>query len=1561
MPKSYRIRTEPGVDRNINVEINQDFDYLEILSLKLRQEDVYTRFCADYGVVVGRVIVNGGYGVPNAKVSVFVPLDAIDENDPIISTLYPYKNLNTKNEDGYRYNLLPYEQTYGGHTPTGTFPTEDDILTRAEVLEVYEKYYKYTVKTNESGDFMIIGVPLGVQKVVLDLDVSDMGCFSLRPTDLVKMGLATPQQVDGMFFKSSTDLSTLPQIINSVKDVDVASFWGQDEVCNVGITRVDFDLRDFGLDITPSAVFMGSMFSTDDNLTLKSNCTMRDEIGSMCQNVTGPGRILSVRQTIDVDSDGLPVLEQFNLENGGNVIDENGTWLVEVPMNLDYVVTNEFGEQVISTDPSVGIPTKGRYRFKVEWQNEGGLQNEVQRASYLLPNIKDWEVSWGTNRNYNYAFSLDWNEYGDTGTTWGREMIRQAIDCEDRFYEFNYNKVYTVSSLIDRFKYGNGDLRHLGIKGIQDYSCADTVNRFPVNDGVKDYNSSMFTFDFFMFFVSALFVPLLYTMHILFVIVLPVYVIIYAIRSALSWILPDTFSDPPPLKDFIPNLSLAMLTYPDCESCNCEPTYENVSTDNSNGGSQNSSEGGTQRISFLVASNSTFKFSEWSPNSNPEKDTEARLFLAGNDGRNRPGLRVPTFQGLQSFGITLSQSLNQLNTRNSYLKSGTKNYVRVTVKNDVPSTGVEKVSDTYTDHVMVLLCERGAIDKWKKGSLVTFVNPSSVNDVNVSGLTTPNQFGTECITGTSEYNEVDLIGKTVTYLDINGVENTSKIYVKSNISEQKEYRFKSGVEYCQVIDGFKMSEVVTLVNSSNPSIIKEKVLEFTQIIPTWDGNKITSLANPAQVTPYNLLGDNDNLELMVLVKGVDPNTQRQTIEYDLSPLFGNSNGTNIVKDSYYLNIPIQKSSETDQKKPQKHNVSNNNDVVLFHNSFTFTPDTTQYSSFTSTALNYYSSMGDDLSYKPFTNDSKNTSFFTNGTQTPDDNNTRLTGGEYIAGGSMLAIPPGDVDNGRLYSPKYVNVSVEHNDPQKLVLRTDRLPTSDSEQKQDGSTINTSFALYQNDNFVMYGISDEGEVLFGGPNFLGASDNDGKGSGDFSGDTPGGFSSVLNSFSCEGMVPLKAYKGVGTNFQVDEEANKNLFGSERVTGGCYRFVKFPYLVTLPEDLINFPEWQVRYRFMYAACQNVFNMVFQNNWLNGTLFMPAFDNFGIFDRNNELLFYDYCGSDDGVFGRTLNTTRDDGPIYFNNETNNYYYKSSQYQYATDKFVGKEEPKLYNLLPIIGANKRNLWFPTTMMDLGPRDQFTKEICTNPQFATYYVNTLRSTSNSDESSLITMLIISRLTSSGFLKKLLATRTGFNSLFDGRDNRRILGINVNARRIDGDFAQMLSIQSEFGIVPFKGNNYPDRNIFVGEYDDGFFNKSAIFGVFFNSNKQLRQFLTPGKTPYTTFGYPKAQEVPMYQWVVEEENSIFGNNSNNWGTETSNIYAKKYQDMDFDLTDGYWKFSDDGNLGYIYNENPNGEPNPQRPPNQGKYINVGAPFHFYFGLKRGATAINRYITKYISE
>lgn len=78
MANSYRIKTQIGEDQTLNVQIDQEFDFLEILSMKIQSEDIYTRNCADYGVVVGRVVANGGYGVPNVKVSVFVPIQEED-------------------------------------------------------------------------------------------------------------------------------------------------------------------------------------------------------------------------------------------------------------------------------------------------------------------------------------------------------------------------------------------------------------------------------------------------------------------------------------------------------------------------------------------------------------------------------------------------------------------------------------------------------------------------------------------------------------------------------------------------------------------------------------------------------------------------------------------------------------------------------------------------------------------------------------------------------------------------------------------------------------------------------------------------------------------------------------------------------------------------------------------------------------------------------------------------------------------------------------------------------------------------------------------------------------------------------------------------------------------------------------------------------------------------------------------------------------------------------------------------------------------------------------------
>jgi hypothetical protein len=144
--KSIRIRTTverrddvaPSLqnNKNINIKLEQDFDFLEILSLKISQEDVYRSFCSDYGVIVGRVIANRGFGVPNAKVSVFIPITSEDEKNDLIRDLYPYKTTSSKNNEGYRYNLLLSKETCSLNKAVGSFPTKQEVLDNDILLEI---------------------------------------------------------------------------------------------------------------------------------------------------------------------------------------------------------------------------------------------------------------------------------------------------------------------------------------------------------------------------------------------------------------------------------------------------------------------------------------------------------------------------------------------------------------------------------------------------------------------------------------------------------------------------------------------------------------------------------------------------------------------------------------------------------------------------------------------------------------------------------------------------------------------------------------------------------------------------------------------------------------------------------------------------------------------------------------------------------------------------------------------------------------------------------------------------------------------------------------------------------------------------------------------------------------------------------------------------------------------------------------------------------------------------------------------------------------------------------
>ena len=1045
MPKSYRIRTSVGnstqSDKTIKVQVDQDFDFLEILSLKLTQSDVYRSFCSDYGVVVGRVVANGGYGVPNAKVSVFVPIDAVDQNDPVISALYPYKNVTDKNEDGYRYNLLPYTPSYEGHAATGTFPTRDDVLTRTEVLQIYEKYYKYTVKTNESGDYMIVGVPLGNQQVMLDLDLSDMGCFSLRPTDLIRMNLGNPKQFDGNQFKSSVDLSSLPQIVNQRRSISVSSFWGTGDVCDVGITRVDFDLRDSNITIEPTATFMGSIMTSNDSVMLKNNCKPSSEQGDLCGMVAGPGRILAVRQTINTNLNGDPILEQYQLEQGGKVIDENGAFVVDVPMNLDYVTTNEFGELIFSNIPSVGIPTKGKYRFKVK-TNEGEKEvgaiqtsssiigpnllnlsafnpkGSLLRGNFLVPNIREygWDgnvdpstksdetttfspifsddtklietktftssnfgsggrallissvlgeyksISYKINNvvdnskwvdlpngnetleitvekktttdvvngevietpqtvtlnfnNYNYnfslfqrsyAFSLDWDDYPNKN---------EAIGCQDFFYEFNYNKVYTTAQLIDEYRRGTNRSRFLSIKEILDRSCDSEVNKFPINDGVRN-------FDLLYFIVSILFqifgiiggliiiiyhiVKFLWNNFAPYLLILLMGLFSYlgyqegaaavagypafgamaiAFLKSLAYLalvvtMGIFFRQ---LIDVVfPSFKLPMITYPDCSTCDCGETQfsTKVRSDSPN----------TSPLADINSSNAYVN------KDNPDDDnliaTENGGYgqvMAGNGTVEKSNFaRTPFYSNSNKdffwskSELPIPERINLYNTKSHYFtKTAGGGTNRIKVYPNYTANTISNINNEwkfYEDMPMVFLMDSDQLTNFTTGKLFTFMNPATTSDVNTSATTSTNELKLNTKTGTTipyGNNIINISYASPDNQDSLISDKTFTIVQNSYISGVTSYAFASDVEYLQVVTAVTVNTVLSLTNNKtlSDSSFVSRVINGTMRIFSKMDDRDPKLKNEL-ISPLTKFENYQNLLVVIAMKGVDPYSSRQ--------------------------------------------------------------------------------------------------------------------------------------------------------------------------------------------------------------------------------------------------------------------------------------------------------------------------------------------------------------------------------------------------------------------------------------------------------------------------------------------------------------------------------------------------------------------------------------------------------------------------------------------------------------------------------------------------------------
>ena len=1807
MPKSYRIRTQVGVDKYINVKLDQDFDFLEILSLKINQSDLYTKVCSDYGVVVGRVLVNGGFGLPNAKVSIFIPLSSEDELNPTISELYPYKTLSDNNELGYRYNLLPHDPSYSIHAATGTFPNREEVLIDQTYIEVYDKYYKYTVKTNDSGDYMIFGVPIGTQTVFMDVDLSDIGCFSLTPQDLINAGQATQTQVNGATFKSSSNLSELPQIKTVNRNVDISPLWGQEDICQIGITRVDFDLtNEANVTINPTAIFIGSLISTTNEDALKTTCKPKNNTGNLCELIAGPGQILAIRQTIYPDKNNFPVLEQYKFEQDGKIIDGDGSFLANVPMNLDYVITNEFGEQVISNDPTKGIPTKGRYRFKFKWSNEGGLQNDFQRANFLVPNIK--EHGWTTTtdpldpnsttpfliimpstfpvnppqytgsttvaldggltfdnsvntkiftiyidngsgpepyygdisvipvnagdivlvvsepldntQQQEVSFSLDWDDYVDPVS---------AINCEDTFYEMNYNKVYTTAMFLDRYKNGVGRGRHLGIKEIDNRACKSTVNTFPSNDIIKNFDAIFFIFNVFMSILAYPLIVLLFVAHFIawmwpvlkyLLIVLGIYFLYDAISEMINWInaLIELFAVSVPggpiinlglilriaavaisfifrialaiafiaftikyllkIKNF-PRIGLPMMSYPECTSCDCDcgpATLEDdidqnsvndaIASEQSNSNQQELG----QAKGFLAPVNMPSAYNVQHPNAqnNPIEDqldlkdgpfwngdcldsatdgcldcdlpsltTAAmkqditpqvagrgiadynRIFsgydilsstgtvnvdmIYGNEFSLYHAPQPFLFAAYDDFSYdprnwafpkssTFPQRLNEFNTKDKYFDSyGGANRIKTFVNQSLNGTTF------FEDQIIVLLANPGTKDQMQVGKPISFNDPTQSNgNVNITGATL-NELGNNSITGTTTTGQTSI---TVTYADPSNINSTipitkSFIITQTPISnipsstsgdEVGNLQYPTDVEYYQMITGMTVSDFQAMCGTNSntfPTSFLKHTIYFDYCC---NGNYKNYNAGDAltQMTNYA------DFEIIILNRGVDVHTATQKIKYDLSKIFGKSYGNVITPEGdYFLNVPIRPSG----LKPSSHNTTTNSTTNLYFPSYNFdigpaNGANPNYTAFTSNYPYYYLST-DDLSvadYKPvsawqfigsssLTNTPRTilqSSFYTIPKfiipGSPYTNSPYIGGGTVLAKRSNAGYPnctnnsPNSANsqtpnNGKpakgelgvvpsnqlsaLYSPayyRYTLAGVNFNDKTKMVMRSDRLPTST--KTEDGAGSRTGFAAHQNNNFTFY-TADGSEGQSGVSLSI-----------EISGEQ---YDSPTQTFECDTMVSLQCYQGSGNNVSVIPP-NQCIVPEGRVKGGCYCLLNKKYLVEYGEDVALFLEWKTRFTITFAACRGVFAQVFQNNWINGTLYMFSFNKTTTYAALSTIPTYNFC----------------DDVIVFNELTNGFYYRSSPWKQSTQEFIGKSKPlvnpnwpsSIINGYPGLGYNEKQIQFPTTIADLGPRDEFITEICNSSNFNGYMVDQVKSTSYQDTSDIIQIGFLSRLLNDTFRQAILPIAVGGGTT-EGKGIIQFFNSSRKAERIDGDFAQALSINSEWKINPFIFENYPNPNsIYFG--DDNQSPPRPVFGIFFETptdEYKYRRRFTPGVETYSQspliqdyYGFPKTQDVPHYKWKIDTSPNIFGSENNNWNT-FSPFFHKGYQNLDFNI-DPYFQ-SSTTKLGMITNFDINGNPLPT--PQVVSQVLVGAPFHFYFGLNNGKTAINKFIKLYVTD
>ena len=749
------------------------------------------------------------------------------------------------------------------------------------------------------------------------------------------------------------------------------------------------------------------------------------------------------------------------------------------------------------------------------------------------------------------------------------------------------------------------------------------------------------------------------------------------------------------------------------------------------------------------------------------------------------------------------------------------------------------------------------------------------------------------------------------------------------------------------------------------------------------------------------------LYIIFMVRGVDPYSGKHKVKYDLSRLFGYDTSFNpntiTVEGNYYLNIPIQAGGRCVRHDQLVNNTDTQPDgnnanatLRLYYDSYLFEPGINwntyksdlhlYYSSLDGTQIDKFSPPGyynNQISLAGFNltgSDVKQTTSSLKLEVNVQGTNAYVQD-EYIEGGSYIRYGTDSDFNGNVrpsayFGPSYINGSYSTSTPPpsrpilqmtdqfKLVMRTDRLPTG-----TDLDTLGTNtFSFQCSTSLGFYFISESGvtSVILGDLIPDPALD-------DLNDDIVTGNTTqkILETLTCQGLVDLDCYEGYGTNLVIkpptdpcNTNTNKNL---PVIKDGCYVFLNEPFgsLFGRNNDFTILNEWKLRFRTTLALCRGVVSQSFNNSWVNGGLFAFPFSSNVFFDSNNKP--YVRRVGPTNVQGQSVEYSFCGLQLAFEEQSNNFYYRSSPYNTTTGFIGASYSPNFYRRQ----SNSKYLKYPTTMVDLGPQYFWTKDVYYSDAYYGFIMDNLDPTTYGPTENLTSVFALSRIINA-------------NAFFSAGVVRGLFS-RTNLR-VDGDYAQMLQINSQYGINPFNVENYPDTGlndspIYFGLVPTTIPNiTKPVFGIFYSGETSDRDLISPKRIDYTLTGsiadfvadsLPVInQKVPFYPWKNNGFSnvgttippSIFGNESNSWITDKNSFSAFTYQRLDR----FYFPFFVGGNqqvensLGYIYQTNPSGLNLPNVVPGTTNLETItSGPFYFYFGIKNGATAIDKFREKYI--